>query len=229
MKLCIHICSEDEWKETVSALKVKKSKLRRQPYGEFFDHSFGKTKCIIYNSGATKTRASGACQYAIDTWRPYAVINLGTCAGVSDNIRKLDIIIATKTFQYDVIQRFGKPSPLFFETMITDLDTSWVNISLVPEKIHKGTIATADQDLNYENRKKLQKENENILGADWESASIAKVCELNKVKCLILRGVTDIPESRARSKDDLQDRDYNKNTQIIMKKLLSVINKIRFR
>ena len=59
--------------------------------------------------------------------------------------------------------------------------------------------------------------------ADWESASIAKVCELNRIKCLILRGVTDIPE---KSKEDIQERDYKKNTQTIMKDLLEIIGRI---
>jgi len=97
----------------------------------------------------------------------------------------------------------------------------------VSEKLYPGKVASADQDLSEECRKVLQKKR--VLVADWESASIAKVCELNKVKCLILRGVTDIPGSRARSKEDLQDRDYNKNTPIIMKNLLSIISEMRLK
>jgi nucleoside phosphorylase len=65
-----------------------------------------------------------------------------------------------------------------------------------------------------------------VIAADWESASIAKVCELNKMKCLILRGITDIPKRQGGLK---QDDDYKKNTLIIMKDLFSIISQISFR
>jgi adenosylhomocysteine nucleosidase len=104
---------------------------------------------------------------------------------------------------------------------------SWINLTRVPTKIHIGTIASADQDLDDENRVFLQ--GKKVLAADWESASIAKICELNKIKCLILRGVSDIPEKSRKLKEDIQERDYEKNTRNIMKDLFSIIGQIEFR
>ena len=127
MKLVIQICADREWTSTKKILKIKGDKLRRQPFGEYFEYPMGVYESTFYQSGPTKTRASGACQYAIHTWDPDAVINLGTCGGVSNNISKLDIIMATKTFQYDVIQRFGKPSLRFKKDLKTNLDTSWID------------------------------------------------------------------------------------------------------
>jgi nucleoside phosphorylase len=97
----------------------------------------------------------------------------------------------------------------------------------VSEKLWIGTIASADQDLCPKCQKKLQKEG--VLAADWESASIAKVCELNRTKCIILRGVSDTPEERKKSKGDIQERDYRKNTRVIIKDLLLIIDQITFR
>ena len=227
MKLAIQICSELEWGITKSILKITKDKLYRQPFGDYFEHQIGRQEGIFYQSGATKTRAAAACQFAIDTFHPDAVINLGTCGGVAENVRKFNIILAKKTFQYDVIQRFGKPSGSFKKDLETTLDTSWINLTRVPTKIHIGTIASADQDLDDERREVLQ--GKKVLAADWESASIAKICELNKIKCLILRGVSDIPEKRRKSKEDIQERDYEKNTRIIMKDLMSIIGQIELR
>lgn len=224
MNLVIQICADLEWKSAKQILKIKTDKLHRQPFGEYFEYPIALRESIFYQSGATKTLSAAACQFAIDTWHPDAVVNLGTCGGVSDNIRKLDIIMATKTVQYDVIQRFGEPSHPFYKPMITSVDTSWVDIGLVPEKIQKGTIATADQDLNYKNRKRLQEKD--ILGADWESGAISKVCELNKMKCLILRGVTDIPKEEVSLSKDIQASDYKNNTLAIMKCLFKIIGRI---
>jgi nucleoside phosphorylase len=104
---------------------------------------------------------------------------------------------------------------------------SWINLTRVPTNIHIGTIASADQDLDDENRVFLH--GKKVLAADWESASIAKICELNKMKCLILREVTDIPKKQISLKQDIQHNDYKKNTPIIMKGLFSIIDQIEFR
>lgn len=146
--------------------------------------------------------------------------------GVAQNIHKLDIILTTRTLQYDVIQRFGKPSIYFKKSLKTELNISWIDLSEVSVKLNIGTIGSADQDLMSKSRRMLQKEG--VLAANWESASIAKVCELNKVKCLILRGVTDIPPVRKEADVDIQELDYKKNTKIVIKKLLPIVDKFHF-
>jgi adenosylhomocysteine nucleosidase len=224
MKLAIQICSELEWETTKSILKITKGKLHHQPFGGYFEHQIGRQQGIYYQSGATKTRAAAACQFVIDTLHPDAVVNLGTCGGVAENVRKLDIILANKTFQYDVIQRFGTPSIPFKKSLKTDLKISWIDLSRVSDRLHIGTIASADQDLFPRARKILQERG--VLVADWESASIAKVCELNRTKCIVLRGVSDIPREREKSKGDIQELDYRKNMRILMKDLLSIIGQI---
>ena len=127
--------------------------------------------------------------------------------------------MARKTVQYDCIIRFGEPKRLFYRSMVARIDTSWVDVSGVSTKVYQGTIASADQDLNRVWREKLQKEN--VLGADWESGAISKVCKLSKVKSLILRGVTDIPSGT-------QSLDWKKNTPTVMRHLLQIVNQIRF-
>jgi adenosylhomocysteine nucleosidase len=181
---------------------------------------------VFFESGATKTRSAAACQFAIDTWHPDGVLNLGTCGGVAEKVRKGTLILAKSTFQYDVIQKFGKPSSEFKRGLKTDLDLSWVDLSGSSRNICLGTIASADQDLDHDQRQLLQRKG--VLAADWESASIATICRHNKTKCLILRGVSDIPEEKEESMGDPQERDYVKNTQIIMKDLFSAIGQIKF-
>jgi nucleoside phosphorylase len=52
---------------------------------------------------------------------------------------------------------------------------------------------------------------------------------LNRIKCLILRGISDIPQKRGESKEGIQEWDYKKNTRIIMKDLFSIIGQMTFR
>jgi adenosylhomocysteine nucleosidase len=227
MKLAIQICAEHEWECTKSILKIKENRLRLQPFGQYFEHTIHEHQAVIYKSGATKTRSAAACQYAIDTWHPDGVINLGTCGGVGKNLRKRKVILGKKTIQYDVLQNFGKPSSKFKRELKTDLDLSWVDLSRVSGRICIGTIASADRDLDEEQRGILQRKR--VLAADWESASIAAICRLNRIRCLILRGVSDIPEKRKDSRRDIQERDYKNNVPIIMNDLFLIIGQIIFR
>lgn len=227
MKLVIQICSELEWGTTKSILKITKDKLHHQPFGDYFEYQIGIHECILYESGATKTKAAAACQFAVDTWYPDAIVNLGTCGGVSKDVKNLDIILAKGTIQYDVMQRFGSPSVRFMRGLKTNLDISWVDLSRVEGNIYIGTIASADQDLDNEHRGQLQ--GKKVLAADWESASIAKICGLNKVKCLILRGITDIPKKQISLKRNIQQSDYKKNTPIVLRELFSIMRLIKLR
>jgi adenosylhomocysteine nucleosidase len=156
MKLAIQICSEVEWRRTKSILKISRDQLRKQLYGEYFYFRVGQHRSIIYHSGATKTRAAAACQFAIDTWHPDVVVSLGTCGGVSKEVSKLDIILPKKTIQYDVIQRFGTPSIRFKRSLKADVKISWIDLGGISDRLHIGTIASADQDLCPKARKILK-------------------------------------------------------------------------
>ena len=156
MTLAVQICAELEWQCTKAILNIRKARRRRQPFGECISATIGKHEAIFYESGATKTRSAAACQFAIDTWHPDGIINLGTCAGVSENVRIRDLYLAKTVFQYDVIERFGKPSLKFRRGLRTGLNLSWVDLSRVSKRVRLGTIASADQDLDAEHRKILQ-------------------------------------------------------------------------
>lgn len=126
MKLSIQICADKEWPCIKSIFKVRDNRLQLSPFGECFDDPLGSIECRWYHSGATKTRAAAACQYAICTWHPDTIINLGTCGGVAHNVKELDIILVNKTIQYDVIERFGELSESFQKDQETIIDVSWV-------------------------------------------------------------------------------------------------------
>ena len=44
MKLGVQICSEFEWRSTKRILGIRNDKLKRQPFGECFEHRIGKQK-----------------------------------------------------------------------------------------------------------------------------------------------------------------------------------------
>jgi len=113
MILGIQICSNLEWKSVKRHLGIEPARLQRQPFGERFQYSVNSHKGIFYQSGDSKTKAAAACQYVIDRWQPDAIVNLGTCGGVSSKIRQFEVILANRTVHYDCDIHFG-PKPKVF-------------------------------------------------------------------------------------------------------------------
>lgn len=208
--IVIHINSNEEWNSTKNLMKSVE--IKTFPYGEYFETHINGTSCIYYHSGATKTLSAGACQYAIDKWSPEIVFVLGTCGGVSEDIQPLDVILAEQTAQYDVIP-MKKRESIFHE--IIEFDNTWINLDDFPYKLIKGFLATADKSVTAENFHSLREAG--AKAADWETASIAKICSLNRVQCCVVRGVSDVTSE----KDVIiQHEDYKRNTAIIMEKLI---------
>ncbi len=86
--------------------------------------------------------------------------------------------------------------------------------------IHFGRIATGDQDIDLIIRNSL--EPLGVLAADWESASVAHICEINNVPLTVIRGVTDIPGYNGATTED-QANSYYAKTPSIMDKILSTV------
>src|SRR5262249_26187741 len=211
----VQICSGSEWRATTPLLAIPHEAVQRFPYGEYAHVSIAGRRCVFFYSRRTKTRAAGACQYAIDTWNVDPVFVLGTCGGVAERLRVMDIVLAVRTIQYDCQDQ----RPDMQLNVLADL--SWLDLTCLNEHILLGTVASADHDLTFDHLDPLRKHH--VLAADWESGAIATVCSLNRVRWAILRGVSDIP--RASGEDDArrQRRDYERNTPAVMESLLTLL------
>lgn len=218
MPFGVQICSGTEWAATTGLLNVSPSAIGRFPYGEFLDQSMSGRDCVFFNSRRTKTRAAGACQYAIDRWRVDPLIVLGTCGGVAEHLSVGDLIVATRTFQYDFQDRrpemgYGLQAGL-----------SWFCPGQFAGTLHPGTLASADHDLTFRDLPELRREN--VLGADWESGAIATVCALNGIRWTIVRGVSDVPLCEGSDDAARQVDDYRRHTAAIMERLLRLLPQI---
>ncbi len=72
----------------------------------------------------------------------------------------------------------------------TELDLSWLR-EPYPQEVLTSLLVSGDRDLHPADINELKRRFGAIAG-DWESGAIAFVAKLNKVPCLILRGVSDI-------------------------------------
>jgi nucleoside phosphorylase len=213
MPIGIQICSGTEWRAAKPRLAVPVDRVQTYPYGEFFQSTIAGRDGVFFHSRRTKTRAAGACQYAIDRWRVDPVIVLGTCGGVAPDLGIGDIIFATQTIQYDCQDR----RPEMGHTVVAD--TAWLNLASVP--IHRGPVASADRDMTFDILADLR--SQGVLGADWESGAIAAVCALNRVRWAVLRCISDVPLEPGAHDARRQEADYKANAVAIMASLLDLV------
>jgi adenosylhomocysteine nucleosidase len=216
MPIGIQICSGTEWRATKPRLAVPAERVQTYPYGEFFASTVAGRECVFFHSRRTKTRAAGACQFAIDRWQVDPVIVLGTCGGVGPGLGVGDLIVATRTIQYDCQDR----RPEMGHTVVADV--AWLDRAGLPA--HRGPLASADRDLTFDGLAELR--SEGALGADWESGAIAAVCALNRVRWAVLRGISDVPREPGAHDARRQLEHYAANTGAIMAALLDLLPRI---
>jgi adenosylhomocysteine nucleosidase len=180
-----------EWEAIVRLLPG--ADLQISPFGHWFSRSIKVSGreifAIFFQGGWGKISAAASAQYVIDRWKPSLLVNLGTCGGFEGCIERGDIILVERAVVYDILeQRTDPEAAISFYT--TDLDMSWL-ADHPPMTVRRTVMVSADRDLIPGEVRSLKAKYGAVAG-DWESGSIAWVAARNGVRCLILRGVSDI-------------------------------------
>jgi adenosylhomocysteine nucleosidase len=189
MKTVILISAIVEW-NAVKPL-FPDAKIRNFPYGECFNAVVGNHNLRLFHSGWGKIASAGAMQYVIGRYSPDLIVNLGTCGGFEGRVQQGDVILADKTYVYDIVELMGDPD--IDNYYASSLDVSWL-AEPYPYPVRRGMIASADSDLPPEKIPFLK--SKGAIAADWESAALAWVAKKNNTPLLILRAVSDMVGER---------------------------------
>jgi adenosylhomocysteine nucleosidase len=176
-----------EWR-CISPLLSASSEIKT-PYPHCVTTSIEKTPVVFLHSGWGKVASAGATQYAIDRWTPKLLINLGTCGGLDGRVSLGEIILASETVIYDIIEGMSDFHKAI-ERYRCQAHLDWLGDDL-PISLKKARLLSADRDIRPQDVQMLIDEFDGIAG-DWESGAFAWVTDKNKVDWLILRGVTDL-------------------------------------
>jgi adenosylhomocysteine nucleosidase len=186
-KFVILISADAEWQAVRELLPG--FAMDRTPYGEWFTWRIGQFEIPVMQAGWGKSASGGAAQYAIDRWKPAVLVNLGTCGGFAGRVERDEVILAERTVIYDIIEMMGDEVDCIAERSV-DIDLSWLKEPL-PFAVWCSVLVSGDRDIQPGEISMLV-EKYGAVAADWESGTLAWVCARNGVKCLILRGVTDL-------------------------------------
>jgi adenosylhomocysteine nucleosidase len=188
-KIAIIVPAEAEWTVVLKYYGMKRKHLR--PYEHFacnIEAKHATAHVIFLHSGCGKVSAAAATQYAIDTWHPSLVINIGTCGGMVSALKVGDLILAKRTVIYDICELSGGQKEMI-ERFTTELAE---NDRAIPAYVKRGTLVTGDQDADPDRIEHLRVKY-SAIAADWESGAVAYVAyTCNGIQCRILRVVSDM-------------------------------------
>lgn len=218
--IVVLISANAEWRAIKEILSGQPLQFVSTPVGETFTQQHSGFKLVFLHGGWGKISAAATAQYAIDHFHPDLLVNLGTCGGLDGRAAAGDILLVERTLVYDIIEQMGDPQAAL-EHYSAQLDLSWLAGTALPNDVRRGLLVSADRDILREDVAMLI-ERFGASAADWESGAIAWVACRNAVRCLILRGVTDIVSAtggEAYGNIDL----FHQRTLQIMRRLLDLL------
>lgn len=218
----IIISSEVEWEAVISLLPEIEH--HPSPFGRWFLHHIRASErdiaTVIFQGGWGKISAAASTQYVIDRWKPPLLVNLGTCGGFEGCTERGEILLVDRTAVYDIVEQTTDPeAALAFYT--TELDLSWL-VKPPPLAVRRTLVVSGDRDLIPSEVPGLKAKFGAVAG-DWESGSIAWVAARNGVRCLILKGVSDLVGERGGDIYDGNISAYENGTTTVMKKLVDAL------
>jgi adenosylhomocysteine nucleosidase len=183
------------------------------PYGGCFEYSVAGFQVLAMRGGWGKISAAASTQWAIDTFHPNLIINLGTCGGLGSRIQHHEIILVERTRVYDIQEQMSDPEEAnrFYSS---ELDLGWLDNKQLPHGVIRETMFSADRDIRPEDVDHLIMHH-NARVADWESGAIAWVARSNNTPILILRGVSDLVNATG-GESYADESIYHTNTRKIM-------------
>jgi len=218
MNIIVLISANAEWR-AVKPL-FPSAQIEQSPFGEWFDLTPETSHRITcFHGGWGKISAAATAQYVIDRFQPDLLVNLGTCGGFEGRIEAGTILLVEKTIVYDIIEQMGDPEGAIADYS-TDIDLVWLPKPFPPH-VQRGLLVSGDRDILVEDIPMLVSRF-GASAADWESGAIAWVADKNRIRCLILRGVTDLVGSgggEAYGNFDL----FQQRTNEVMRQLVELL------
>ena len=185
------ISANIEWQTLLTFFPI--IELYSSPLGRWFEAELaiaGRLEPVIFfHGGWGKIAAAASTQYVIDRWQPATILNLGTCGGFAGDIERGALILVERTVVYDIVEQMTDQAEAI-RHYSTILDLSWL-AEPYPQPVYRSLLASGDRDLMIEDLPRLRSQFRAVAG-DWESGAIAWVASRNGIRCLILRGITDL-------------------------------------
>lgn len=189
-------------KEEVDAiLDIMDDSARMEHYGvRFHTGKINGQSCVLCKSGVGLVNAARSTQIMIDRFDPEFIINIGSAGALEPRLEIGDIVISDSCIQHDAdITAFGHPKGYIAGVHYIKADEGLIEkckkaIEQSVDnkyKIYLGTVASGDQFISSEEKKKELNQEFGAWCAEMEGAAIAHVCHLCEKPFVVIRSISD--------------------------------------
>ena len=173
---------------------------------EFFCGRLCGKNVVVAKCGIGKVFAAMCAQTMILEFGVTHLINTGVGGTLSEKLDLLDVAVADGVVQHDMdTSPLGDPVGLISGINKVVLPTSKTLAELAVNAAREqgkvcvcGIIASGDQFICSEQKKKYIVDNFNAVCCEMEGAAIGHVCFVNGVECLIVRSISDSASGEAK-------------------------------
>lgn len=163
-------------------------------YRGFIDN----VECTLVECGVGKVNAARTTQILIDKMNVDCIFNVGVAGGVSTDLAVGDIVIGERLVQHDFDITAFNHEKGYIPNIGVFIESSKELVQVAQENIREGVLGTiASGDIfctEYMMGNKINKKFQ-ALCVEMEGASVAQVCFLCNIPFLIMRSISDVPNS----------------------------------
>lgn len=183
---------------------------------------YNEIEVVCVCCGICKVNAALATQILISEFNVSHIIVSGVAGGIDPKLKIGDTVLATSIAYHDVNMYFLNNYPPYFKTnyfntykKFDDIIKEELDNSKLKDTIYFGKIVTGESFITDEGREGIINKY-NPLCVDMETASIAHVCQSNKIPFYAIRTITD-------TEDDSGVSTFEENVKIASKKSIDVL------
>ena len=180
-------------------------------------------KIYAVKAGPGKINTASTTQLVIDKLNPDYIVDVGAAGSLSDKIDISTIIIGSYSYEYDVyptselanVSEDIKSKTVYTEDDNLEIIESFLN-EVPDEKIILGNIACGEEDVDNTVFRDLLQMRLNAHCCNWESSAILKTANLNNIKAMSFRVITDMADQNMQEK-------YSKNNERCLIYLFTIL------
>lgn len=226
MVLGIIAAMSEELQPLLEEMNITKTENRAKM--TFHEGYISGKKIVAVICGIGKVNAAVCAQILITTYGATHVVNVGVAGGIGENIRPGDVVIANSLVQHDMdATGFGDPMGQIPRLEVFDFKCDDFLINLAQKsfkgvkdfKCFVGRIATGDQFVADVEKIRWLNSTFQAIACEMEGCSIAQVCYLNDIPCVVIRSISDNANTGAHM-------DFAKFTPIAVKNSSAILKNI---
>lgn len=180
----------DRW--IAAGMRRETRRLERLQVEQFVQHGVS-----VSVGGVGKAQFGIQTQHLLDHMAPVdALLCVGTSGALAKGLVPGDVVVGMETIEHDV-RKHGRQPPRF-----PSHESLLAKFRRIPDRdrgfrVHFGAIASGDEDVMSEQRKRQIHESTNALVVAWEGAGGARASSFSGIPYIEIRGVSDMASDGA--------------------------------